>query len=73
MVRTPIAKRIRKLWAWRIAQGQVYRFGCTGLDAADVLLKFTTSRCITEPILKISQVNRITVIITGVLLKWEEY
>ena len=36
----------QKIVPWRIAQGQVYQFGCIGLDAADVLLKFTTSKCV---------------------------
>ena len=30
--------------AWCMAEGLVYRFGCTGLEAADVLLKFITSK-----------------------------
>ena len=32
--------------AWRVAERQVYRFGCTGLEALEVLLKFTTSKCV---------------------------
>ena len=32
--------------AWRVAEGRVYQFGCTVLEAADALLKFITSKCV---------------------------
>ena len=31
--------------AWCVVEGQVYRFGCTGLKAMEALLKVTTSKC----------------------------
>ena len=32
--------------AWHVAEGWVYQFGCTGLEATEVLLKLTTSNCV---------------------------